>query len=279
MLKNHKIEHLISRKTIPNLILHGHTRSCIYTLKYILKQIYPNMGKIYLDERVEKVNSKLITIPIFYSNIHVEVLISDFGYNSRTLLPKLLLELASTKNIMTNQHKIIVLHGVEELPRQTQYILRGNFEMIMKNCRVILLTKNINKLIEPLQSRCLDIRIANLFDNDKNKQLELIEKDNENLQLYENIIDNMIKNIYTLPFSTITEKLYLLMTKNVSFADILKRTLETIRKLYKNTKSQVIDFERIYELAAEYDERMNQSSRNFIHLQTFFIELRIIFYH
>lgn len=260
-----KLDHLIANRTLPNLILYGQPKSTIHALKYLLKGLYPKMGKMFFDERIEKVNSKTIKIPIFYTNRHIEILVSDFGYNSRTLLPQLLIELASTKNIMTQEHKIIVLHGVEELPKQTQYILRGNFEMIMKNCRVILLTKNIHKLIEPLQSRCLDIRIPTLFKMDD----ELVAENNEKYQFYENIIDEMVSNLCTLPFSKVTDVLYLLMSKNVSFEEIIKRSLLTIR-------SMDIDMDKVYELAALYDEKMNISSRNFIHLQTFFIELRVL---
>lgn len=257
-----KLNKLIEKKTLPNLILHGQPKSTIFALKYLLKGLYPNMGKLLFDERIEKVNSKIIKIPIFYTNIHIEILVSDFGYNSRTLLPQLLIEIASTKNIMTQEHKVIVLHGVEELSKQTQYILRGNFEMIMKNCRVILLTKNVNKLIEPLQSRCLEVRVPNLFKIDN----DIIKENNEDYQLYENIVDNMVKNLDKIPFSKVTEILYLLMSKNVPFEEIIKQTLVSIRNLS-------IDMERVYELAALYDDKMNISTRNFIHLQTFFIEL------
>lgn len=258
-----RLDQLISRKTLPNLILHGNTRSTIEACRYLLKNLYPRMSKPIFHERVEKINSKVIKIPLFSTNVHIEVLISDFGYNSRSLLPKLLLELASTKNIMTQEHKVIVMHGVEDLPKQTQYILRGNFEMIIKNCRVILLTKNINKLIEPLQSRCLDIRVSNMNPIDDH----LIYENNEQYQFYENIIDNLVENLGKLTFKEVTDILYSLMCKNVSFHDIMKRTLLSIRD---------IDHRRVYELAALYDERINASSRNFIHLQTFFIELRVL---
>jgi len=63
--------------------------------------------------------------------------------------------------------------------------------------------------------------------------------------------------------------LYWLMSKNVSFQDIVKRTLKTIHQ-------HGLDMGRVYELAALYDDRMNVSSRNFIHLQTFFVELRVL---
>ncbi len=260
-----KLDNLIDKKVLPNLILYGQTKSTIHACNYLLKRMYPKMGKMYFEEKTERVNSKDIRIPIFYTNVHIEILIGDFGYNSRSLLPKLLTELASTKNILTHEHKVVVLHGVEDLPKQTQYILRGNFEMIMKNCRVILLTKNIHRLIEPLQSRCLDIRVPEMFELDTH----LIKENNDKYQFYENIVDEMVKNLGKSTFSKITETLYLLMSKNVAFEDIIKRSLVNIRGLD-------IDIDRVYELAASYDAKMVVSSRNFIHLQTFFVELRAL---
>ena len=124
-------------------------------------------------------------------------------------------DIASTKNILTNKNKIIVIHNVEQLDNQTQYVLRCNFETNMKNCNIILLTNNINKLIEPLQSRCLSIRIPKLMHIPKTIN-------NKELDYYEGNIIEMMESIKSLSFDQINKYLYDFMKKNISYSIIIK---------------------------------------------------------
>ena len=268
ILHQQKLEQLKQRNILPNTVFHGNARDTIPLMRDLLKSLFPHMGRIYKEKKTEKINSKVIAFPVFHSNTHTELMVSDFGYHSRTILPKMLSELAMTRNILTKQHKVVVLHGVDVLPKETQYVLRGNFEMIMRNCRVILMISNLHRLIEPLQSRCLVIGVPRSPDL---VLQDLVKQNNPDYQLYENMVDSIMDKLDKITFPDLTKELYALMVKDVAFANILKRVI------YYAHKNESKHFSKILELAASYDYQINNSSRNFIHLQTFFAELKALY--
>ncbi|ETO30996.1 replication factor C 37 KD subunit [Reticulomyxa filosa] len=55
--------------------------------------------------------------------------------------------------------KVVVLNEVDKLSKDAQHGLRRTMEKYMKNCRLILQCESVSKLIEPLRSRCLPVRV------------------------------------------------------------------------------------------------------------------------
>lgn len=55
--------------------------------------------------------------------------------------------------------KVLVIHEAEKLTKEAQGALRRTMEMYMKNCRMILVCSKIHKLIPPIRSRCVNIRV------------------------------------------------------------------------------------------------------------------------
>jgi hypothetical protein len=56
--------------------------------------------------------------------------------------------------------KVVVLVEVDKLSRQAQAALRRTMEKYSTSCRLILCCNNQSKVIDPVRSRCLGIRIA-----------------------------------------------------------------------------------------------------------------------
>jgi len=52
-----------------------------------------------------------------------------------------------------------VINDADKLTKDAQGGLRRTMEKYMKNCRMILISNNIHKLINPIRSRCLNIRV------------------------------------------------------------------------------------------------------------------------
>jgi len=52
-----------------------------------------------------------------------------------------------------------VINEADKLTKDAQGGLRRTMEKYMKNCRMILISNNIHKLINPIRSRCLNIRV------------------------------------------------------------------------------------------------------------------------
>merc|ERR550537_120590 len=55
--------------------------------------------------------------------------------------------------------KTVVIDEAGTLTGQAQAALRRTMEKYMKTCRIILLCESVSKIIPPLRSRCLAIRI------------------------------------------------------------------------------------------------------------------------
>ena len=120
------------------------------------------------------------------SNYHIEMAPGDAGLNDRFVIQDVIKEMASSKNIATvgmykekssaknndddnnttkntkkkADYKVVVLVEVDKLTRQAQAALRRTMEKYSASCRLILCCNNPSKVIDPVRSRCLGIRVA-----------------------------------------------------------------------------------------------------------------------
>jgi replication factor C subunit 3/5 len=96
----------------------------------------------------------------------------DAGMNDRFIMQDIIKEMASNRNIAAisgsgegkkasgAQFKTVVLMEVDRLSRQAQAALRRTMEKYASSCRLILCCNSQSKVIEPVRSRCLGIRVG-----------------------------------------------------------------------------------------------------------------------
>lgn len=150
----------------------------------------PSAHKLRLDQRTFTTPTKrTVELHMITSNHHVELSPGDAGTNDRFVIQDVLKQMASTKNIRSsvanqgkenNSHfnsntatqessqnaaaasgiKLVVLNQVDQLSKQAQAALRRTMEKYASTCRLILCCDSPSKLIAPLRSRCLGIRVA-----------------------------------------------------------------------------------------------------------------------
>ena len=55
--------------------------------------------------------------------------------------------------------KVLVLHEVDRLTKQAQHSLRRTMEKYSSACRLVMLCGSVSKVLEPVRSRCLCVRV------------------------------------------------------------------------------------------------------------------------
>jgi replication factor C subunit 3/5 len=170
--------------SLPHLFFYGPSGSGKRTrIAALLGELFgPSAHKLKLDQRVFTTpTGRTVELHMITSPHHVELSPGDAGTSDRYVIQDVLKELASTKNIRssvmnmeaktegaekeeqethTSDIKVVVLNQVDRLSKQAQAALRRTMEKYAATCRLILCCDSPSKLIAPLRSRCLGIRIA-----------------------------------------------------------------------------------------------------------------------
>ncbi len=180
-----------SKADLPNLLFYGPSGAGKKTrVNALLRSIYGNgVDKIKLERRVFKHpnGNKTIEVTTLSSNYHLEVNPSDVGNNDRFIIQEMIKELAQSVRIDTAtpsssnfsssltsssaaandndseqaqpKYKVIVLTEADRLSRAAQHALRRTMEKYVTTSRLILVCESFSKIIDPLRSRCLSIRV------------------------------------------------------------------------------------------------------------------------
>lgn len=192
------LEKMVESGNFPHLLFYGppgagkKTR----TLALLHSVFGSGVRKMKTDHRTFRVNSKKIEMTTLSSNYHIEMNPSDAGIYDRVVVQDIIKEIASTtsisialyanktkseqnrKNLFSNSNsnlsnsnsneesrpknlsfKVLVLNDVDRLTKSAQHGLRRTMEKYIGQCRIILQCNSVSKIIDPLRSRCLSIRI------------------------------------------------------------------------------------------------------------------------
>ena len=169
-------------ESLPHLFFYGPSGAGKRTrINAVLGALFgPSAQRLKLDQRTFTTpTGRSVELHMVTSPHHVELSPGDAGNNDRYVIQDVLKELASTKNIRSsvanmdkeNSHnkgnndgsseiKVVVLNQVDRLSKQAQAALRRTMEKYAATCRLILCCDSPSKLIAPLRSRCLGIRVA-----------------------------------------------------------------------------------------------------------------------
>ena len=146
----HKLN--IIKSITTNMLISGNSGIGKNTLINIyLKENYNIINTI---NKTIKINNKTISFNV--SNYHFEIDIYNY-LNRNNAFIALIKELSSTHNILNQNKKIFVIKNVDQLTKSSQLKLRKLLERIQT--QFIFSTSYLSKIIEPLRSRFLLIRI------------------------------------------------------------------------------------------------------------------------
>uniref|UniRef100_A0A7S2U7C3 AAA+ ATPase domain-containing protein n=1 Tax=Attheya septentrionalis TaxID=420275 RepID=A0A7S2U7C3_9STRA len=171
---------------MPHLLFYGPPGAGKKTrINALLRAIYgPGAERLRLDKRTFTTPTKrTVDINMISSNYHIEMSPGDAGINDRFVVQDVIKEMAANKSLSSAvtavtthnasqessssgtkktqiDFKVVVLVEVDKLSRQAQAALRRTMEKYSTSCRLILCCNNQSKVIDPVRSRCLGIRIA-----------------------------------------------------------------------------------------------------------------------
>ncbi|CAM9108858.1 unnamed protein product [Ectocarpus fasciculatus] len=184
-----KLQALAKSDEIPHLMFYGPTGAGKKTrVMALLREIYgAGAEKVKLEHRSLKTPSnKTIDITTLGSNYHIECNPSDAGNNDRFVVQEVIKEIASHGVLQAGStqaskgFKVVVLTEADRLSKQAQASLRRTMEKYSSICRIILICDTPSKIIDPVRSRCLGIRVPAPSNDDIADILSDISK-NENI--------------------------------------------------------------------------------------------------
>ena len=122
-----------------------------------------------MEHRTFKTSTnKEVEIATLGSNYHIECNPSDAGNSDKFVIQEVIKEIASHSTLQSRNDnssgvnrsfKVVILTEVDRLSKQAQAGLRRTMEKYSSQCRIILICNSPSKIIEPVRSRCLGIRI------------------------------------------------------------------------------------------------------------------------
>jgi len=194
-----KLKHLASAGDFPHLLFYGPSGAGKKTrIMCMLKELYgPGVERLKIEHKTfQSPSGKKVEISTIASNYHIEVNPSDVGRDDYTVVRNLLKEVAQTQNLDAGSQKafkVVVISEADKISKEAQHALRRIMEKYMKNCRYILCTNNLSKVIAPIRSRCLGLRIGAPSDSDIISTLELVAK-KESVTLPQSLSEKIAAN-------------------------------------------------------------------------------------
>lgn len=184
---------MVARGDFPHILFYGPTGAGKKTrVLALLREIYgPGVEKVKMEHKLFKVNSVTVEVPMLASAHHLELNPGDAGNRDRDIVQEVIKEIAASAPLpgatggdaqSWKPFKVIVLNEVDNLTRDAQHALRRTMEKYcavfaplpprgelttcvlprryITTCRIIMTCSNASRVIAPVRSRCLCVRVA-----------------------------------------------------------------------------------------------------------------------
>ena len=218
---------------LPNLFLCSSDSNGKSTLvNMLLNKIYGEVKTKLVSYTIVGYGSNKLEKKIKQSLYHIEIEPTGSGLDK--YLVNYIIKKYAEKHIINFKNnktfKIIWIHNIHKFSYYAQTALRCTMEKYLYTCKFILTGTDINKVIKPLRSRCLIIKLPLPSKHDMlNVLLKISFKENQFLKLkdYNEIVNNC---------TTIKDCIWYLNTKylDIEYEERWKGLLNDIIKLIKN---------------------------------------------
>jgi len=293
-----------------------------FLVNRLLERIYSKAG-IELKEyeyTVTGYSNTKTKIMIKQSKHHIIIEPNSNGFD-KYLIQEIIQDYAKSELLNILKHrklfKIVIINKIDNLSYYAQASLRRTMEKYSNTCKFILISDQLSKIIEPLRSRCLMIRIPLPTEEQLLETLlHISDKENINIsykKLHEIIkkADNRVNNAICLlemhKYSITYDNNWELLIDNIIYM-ILDTTINNNKKLYSTMKKIREQFYilfitnistqmmirkimmkliekidninlryNIIEITSIFEQRFNQGTRHIIHIEAYVTQLIKLF--
>jgi len=293
-----------------------------FLVNKLLEKIFGNSGIELKDVEytVTGYSNTKTKIMIKQSKHHIIIEPNTNGFD-KYLIQDIIQDYAKSEllNILKNRKlfKIVVINKIDNLSYYAQASLRRTMEKYSNTCKFILISDQLSKIIEPLRSRCLLIRvplptneqiletilrisnkenitvpliklkdIINKSENNINHAIWLLEMYKYNIEYTKNweiIIDSIVENINN--FKIINNKKLLVLLKNIrdQFYILFITNIQT-QMIIRKIMIKLLDLNNnlnlkfnIIDITSKQEELLSQGTRHIIHFENYIIKLLYLF--
>lgn len=152
-------------ESMPNLLIHGPPGCGKHTLiNLLLQDIFDDsINDIFTETYyIKNYGNTVVDVDIQQSRYHLIIEPNNTGID-KYLIQEIVKEYAKKKiiNVSYNKYpfRVVLINNVDNLHYYAQTSLRCTMEKYHKTCRFILCASQTSKIIDPIKSRCLDVRI------------------------------------------------------------------------------------------------------------------------
>lgn len=299
--------------SIPHMIFYGPDGSGMLNIINIFLEMIYTKDVHNVKKETFLIKSSKKEVEINQSNYHI--VIDPMGTNfDKNLIQEVVKEYATRRQLFVfksnRPFKTVVINNIDNLSIYAQASLRRTLEIYSNTCRFIMWSNSLQKVIDPLQSRCSCFRIKQQSDHKltefishiaKKEKIkisgdeikEIIEKSAKNINKIcwylenkkhgfdiGNRYDTFIEEIVSLLLDgTLKEigiekeiriKIYWAMITNIDGNRIIIDIVNVFMRNDRITNEQKI---KIVELAAKYETNIAQGRRDMLHIDAFIVKV------
>ncbi|KAH8118212.1 P-loop containing nucleoside triphosphate hydrolase protein [Phellopilus nigrolimitatus] len=293
-----RLRSLAASGDFPHMLFYGPSGAGKKTrIACTLRQLFgSHVEKLKIDQRVFLTPSKKkLDVNIVQSNFHIEIT-PRYGIYDRVVIQEILKEIAQTQQVDLNakqRFKVVIINEADSLSRDAQAALRRTMEKYMSNMRIILCANSTSKLIAPIKSRCLLMRVA--APNEEEMQIclehdaarEIAEDANGNLRKALLVLEALkmqspdLSGPLTIAkpdWETYCHKVAELIVQEQTPARVMEVILKTVADRVVERVDEAIKAD-VMHWAAFYEVRMRLGNKKIFHLEAWVIKVMSLYKH
>jgi replication factor C subunit 3/5 len=195
---NHVLTSLSQTNQLPHLIIEGYRGSGKKTRALLfLKEKYGNFNTSKVQISL-KISGKPKELSILASRYHYQINPNLHNIYDRSLMQSFINTVVECEIISSIPYKIIIIEDADLLTIEAQESLRKTLETYIARCRFIFLSNKEGRIIDPIYSRCIKIKVSSPSSQEIQDILsDICNKEGKSSQICQEISLNCNRNLST----------------------------------------------------------------------------------